>query len=194
MSKDRSDFPRLHCYFDGLQAAWARLDTAVIQQLIQLLHQARLNGRQVFIMGNGGSAMTASHFACDLAKNTANGRTPLFRVNSLSDSVALMTAYANDESYERIFAGQLAYQVQPDDVVIGISASGNSANVLRAIELANERGAVTVGMSGFDGGMLAQIAQLSIHVPTQTIGPAEDIHLMIIHLIIEVLGEMAGEA
>ena len=182
---------RMQQYLTRLQEAWAQLDTAVVHQLIHLLHKTRMEGRQLFLFGNGGSAMNASHLACDLAKNTANGRAPLFRVISLADSIALMTAYANDESYERIFAGQLSYLVQAGDVVIGFSSSGNSANVLRAIKLAKERGATTVGMSGFDGGALARMVDLSIHVPTQAIAPAEEVHLMLIHLITDALWEMA---
>ena len=180
-------------YMAGLQEAWGRLDTAVIHQVIQILHQARLQGQQIFIMGNGGSAATASHFACDLAKGTVSGSLPFFRVMALTDNVALMTAYANDQSYEHIFAGQLANWVQPDDIVIGISTSGQSPNVLRATALANERGATTIGLTGFDGGMLAPLVTYSVHVPCHSVGQAEDIHLMLIHVIIEALVEIARE-
>ncbi|GAB4263648.1 MAG: SIS domain-containing protein [Candidatus Promineifilaceae bacterium] len=177
-------------YFSEITETLTRIDEGPINQVIGLLHEARVNGRQVFIMGNGGSASTASHFVCDLAKNTRQPDWPHYRVIGLTDNMAIFSAYANDEGYENVFAMQLANLVQPGDVVIGISTSGNSPNVLRGIALANEKGATTVGFTGFDGGKLASMVDVHSHTPSHCIEHIEDIHLMLEHLITKVLREM----
>jgi D-sedoheptulose 7-phosphate isomerase len=155
------------------------------------MHQARLDGRQIFIMGNGGSASTATHFVCDLAKNTRLPNWSPFRVIGLTDNWAIFSAFANDEGYDSVFAGQLANLLQPGDIVIGISTSGNSPNVLRGMELAHERSAVTIGFTGFNAGKLGPLSQIHIHVPSDCIEQVEDIHLMVEHLITKRLREMA---
>ena len=177
-------------YIDELKNTMDLLPEDRIQEVIELLREARLAGRQVFIMGNGGSASTATHFVCDLGKNTRSPHLPNFRVIGLSDNMAIFSALANDEGYENVFAQQLASFVQPEDIVIGISASGNSPNVLRAMELANQRGARTVAFTGFDGGKLRSLAGIEIHVPSHCIEHVEDIHLMLEHLITKALKEM----
>lgn len=177
-------------YIDELKNTLDLLPEDRIQEVIELLREARLAGRQVFIMGNGGSASTATHFVCDLGKNTRSPHLPNFRVIGLSDNMAIFSALANDEGYENVFAQQLASFVQPEDIVIGISASGNSPNVLRAMELANQRGARTVAFTGFDGGKLRSLAGIEIHVPSHCIEHVEDIHLMLEHLITKALKGM----
>jgi D-sedoheptulose 7-phosphate isomerase len=174
-------------YITELKRTLDLLPLETINEVVSVLHTARLNEQQVFTMGNGGSASTASHFACDLAKNTRKNGWPHFRVVGLADNIALFSAYANDEGYENVFAQQLASLVRPGDVVIGISASGNSANVIKATELANEMGAKTIGFTGFDGGRLAKIVNINVHVPSNYIEQVEDIHLMLEHLICTVL-------
>jgi D-sedoheptulose 7-phosphate isomerase len=181
-------------YILELQNTLKQLPTARIQEAIDLLVEARMERRQVFIMGNGGSASTASHFVCDLAKNTRNPELPNFRVIGLTDNMAIFSALANDEGYENVFAQQLASFVEADDIVIGISASGNSANVLNAIELGNKVGARTIGMTGFDGGQLRKMVDIDIHIPSDCIEHVEDIHLMLEHLICKAIKEMdAGD-
>jgi len=160
-----------------------------IEQVIQVLERARLERRQVFIMGNGGSASTASHFVCDLAKNTRRADCPRFCVIGLTDNMAIFSAYANDEGYENAFSQQLANLVHPGDIVIGISASGNSSNVLHAIELANEVGATTVGLTGFDGGQLGPMVSIHVHVASHVIEHVEDVHLSLEHMICKALRE-----
>jgi D-sedoheptulose 7-phosphate isomerase len=177
-------------YISELQNTLNQLPTAQIEAAIHLLTKARMNRRQVFIMGNGGSASTASHFVCDLAKNTRKPDLPNFRVIGLTDNMAIFSALANDEGYENVFAQQLASFLEPDDIVIGISASGNSANVLNAIELGNRMGATTIGLTGFDGGMLRSMVALDIHVPSSCIEHVEDIHLMLEHLICKAIKDM----
>jgi D-sedoheptulose 7-phosphate isomerase len=162
-----------------------------VESALEILSRANALGRKIFICGNGGSAATASHFACDLAKGTAgDGREP-FKVIALTDNVPLMTAWANDVDFSEIFSMQLEPFVEEGDVVIGISASGNSMNVLRAVETANLHGAVTLGLTGFDGGKLKHLASHSIHVASQNIQQVEDIHMILVHLISSALRDLA---
>jgi D-sedoheptulose 7-phosphate isomerase len=136
-------------YIFDLKQTLEILPLTEIDRVITVLHEARMRGRQVFIMGNGGSASTAAHMVCDLAKNTRHLGWPNFKVIGLADNMAIFSAYANDEGYENVFWNQLDSLLLPDDVVIAISASGNSPNVLKAITLAGNRGATTIAFTGF---------------------------------------------
>lgn len=176
-------------YITELQNTMEYLPETLIVEVIEILHAARLNQRQIFIMGNGGSASTASHFVCDLAKNTRKEGWPDYRVIGLSDNMAVFSAFANDEGYENVFAQQLASFVQSGDIVIAISTSGNSPNVIKAVELANQAGARTIGMSGFDGGRLGSLVEIHLHVLSNCIEHVEDIHLILEHLICKALRE-----
>jgi D-sedoheptulose 7-phosphate isomerase len=178
---------RVANYLSSLQQTMNELPQENIVSVIELLQAARLDGRQVFIMGNGGSASTATHFVCDLAKNTRQDGLPHFKVIGLTDNMALFSAYANDEGYENVFSQQLANLLESGDIVIGISASGNSRNVLNAIALAKTRKATTVGFTGFDGGQLAQMVDLNVHANSSIIEHVEDIHLMLEHMIVKAL-------
>ena len=142
-------------------------------------------------MGNGGSASTASHFVCDLSKNTRRDGWPHFKVIGLTDNMALFSAYANDEGYENVFSQQLASLLMPEDIVIAISASGNSKNILNAVLYAKGQNAVTVGFTGFDGGSLASLVDVNIHVNSSIIEHVEDIHLMLEHIVVKSLREQA---
>jgi D-sedoheptulose 7-phosphate isomerase len=184
---------RVADYLSSLQQTMNELPKENIVSVIELLQAARLNGRQVFIMGNGGSASTATHFVCDLAKNTRKNGLPHFKVFGLTDNMALFSAYANDEGYENVFSQQLANLLMPGDVVIAISASGNSRNVLNAMELAKTRNATTIGFTGFDGGQLCLMVDLSIHVNSNIIEHVEDIHLMLEHMIVKALKDEVVE-
>jgi D-sedoheptulose 7-phosphate isomerase len=185
---------RVENYLFLLQQTMNELPKENIVSVIELLQAARLGCRQVFIMGNGGSASTATHFVCDLAKNTRKDGWPHFKVIGLTDNMALFSAYANDEGYENVFSQQLANLVMPEDVVIGISASGNSKNVLNGMALAKERNAVTVGFTGFDGGQLAAMVDYNIHVNSNVIEHVEDIHLILEHLIVKAIKDHVNEA
>jgi D-sedoheptulose 7-phosphate isomerase len=176
-------------YISTLQLTMDQLPHQSIADVIAILQQARVSGSQVFILGNGGSASTASHFACDLAKNTRQEGLPHFRVIGLTDNMAMFSALANDEGYENVFSEQLASLVRPGDIVIAISASGNSKNVIRAAEVAHRHGATVVGFTGFDGGILRQLANFSIHVSSSIIEHVEDIHLVLEHLIVRSIKE-----
>ncbi|HET6598270.1 MAG TPA: SIS domain-containing protein [Anaerolineales bacterium] len=171
-------------YISTLQLTMDQLPHQLIAEVIDLLQQTRTKGSQVFILGNGGSASTASHFACDLAKNTRQAGLPHFRVIGLTDNMAMFSALANDEGYENVFSEQLASLVRPGDIVIAISASGNSKNVIKAVEAAHRYDATVIGFTGFDGGLLGQLANINIHVNSKIIEHVEDIHLMLEHLIV----------
>ena len=181
-------------YITDLKQTLDRLPHDPIQEASMTLHEARLLKRQVFTLGNGGSASTASHFVCDLSKNTRESGWPDFRVIGLADNMANLSAYANDEGYEHVFSQQLANFVKPDDVVIGFSTSGNSPNVLEAIKLANQMSAVTIGLTGFDGGQLSQMVKINIHVPSNCIEHVEDIHLALQHLICTAMRQLTRKA
>lgn len=177
-------------YFDEMKTVLDHIDREPIRQAIDVLHQARLDGRQIFIMGNGGSASTASHMVCDLAKNTRHADWPHYKVIGLADNMAILSAYGNDDGYDNVFRLQLANLLNPGDVVVAISTSGNSPNVLRAVELANEVGATVIGMTGFGAGKLGGLVDVHLHVPSDCIEQVEDIHLMLEHLITKALRDM----
>lgn len=163
-----------------------------IDSVIELLHEARLNQQQVFIMGNGGSAATASHFVCDLMKNTRVTGTPNFRVIGLNDNLATLTAMANDEGYENVFALQIASLVRPRDLVIAFSTSGNSPNVLEGVRVANEMGAYTLGFTGKDGGKLSGMVHFNVHVINTRADQIEDVHMIVSHMVTATLRELAS--
>lgn len=174
-------------YITTLQQTMGQLPQDLISEVIHVLQRARMQGSQVFIMGNGGSASTASHFVCDLAKNTRREGLPHFRAIGLTDNMEIFSAYANDEGYENVFSQQLINLIKPDDIVIAISASGNSKNVINAVIEAQKYGVTTVGFTGFDGGHLGQLVDIHIHVKSTIIEHVEDIHLMLEHMIVRTI-------
>ena len=160
-----------------------------IDQVFERLRTARDQGATVYVAGNGGSAATATHWATDLGKTTKrSGRMPI-RVMSLGDNLAWLTALANDEGYERVFSGQLENFLHPDDILVVISASGNSPNLLRAVEFAQKRGATTIGFLGFDGGLLKDQVDQFVWVPTEQgeYELVEDCHLALCHILTKCL-------
>lgn len=179
-------------YISTLQQTLDQLPRQTIGKVVNLLEQARTQARQVFIMGNGGSASTASHFVCDLAKNTRRDGRPHYRVIGLTDNMAIFSAYANDEGYENVFTQQLANLILPGDIVIGISASGNSPNVINAIQEAKRHQATTIAFTGFDGGRLGTLVDINIHVKSNLIEHVEDIHLMLEHMIVKAIKERSN--
>ena len=170
-------------YLSDMQGTLSKLPIDEIERVVNVLHQARAQRKRVFLFGNGGSAATASHLACDLGKGTNRHGRPRLRVVALTDNVPLISAWANDSSYEDIFAQQLQEQVEPGDIAIGISGSGKSPNVLNAVKVARSAGAITIGLTGFDGGDLKSLVDLCITVPDSSIDKVEDVHLMLGHVI-----------
>jgi D-sedoheptulose 7-phosphate isomerase len=173
----------ISAYLTEMQSTLSNLPIDSIERVVRLLREARSQKKRVFLFGNGGSAATASHLACDLAKGTSTNGKPRMRVVSLTDNVPLISAWANDSSYEDIFAQQLQEQVEPGDIAIGISGSGKSPNVLNAIKVARAAGAITIGLTGLDGGDLKNLVDLCIVVPDNSIDQVEDVHLMLGHII-----------
>jgi D-sedoheptulose 7-phosphate isomerase len=170
-------------YKNDLLKALDTLDLAKVEQAIEWLKQVRAEGRQVFVCGNGGSASTASHFATDMLKGASYGRSSRFRILALTDSLSTISAYANDVCYDCVFVEQLRNFAQPGDLVMGISGSGNSPNVLRAIEYANSIGCRTLALSGRDGGQLGRLSQLNIQVAEPHMGRIEDAHMIVCHML-----------
>ena len=166
-----------------LESVLRQVDLDAMERAIERLRVARDSGATVYVAGNGGSAATATHMANDLGKTTKRSGRPPLRVMSLSDGTSWLTALANDEGYERVFAGQLENFARPGDVLVVISASGNSPNLVKAVELAQIRGVTTVGLLGFDGGVLKGMVDDCVWVPTE-IGEyelAEDVHAALCH-------------
>lgn len=157
-------------------------DADFFDRLATVFLEARESNRKIFFCGNGGSASTASHFTSDLAKGTIVEGTPRFKVLSLADNIPQMLAWGNDACYEDIFVEQLKNLFEPGDVVVGISGSGNSGNVLRAIEYARENDGITVGITGFDGGKIKNMVDLCLIVPVHNMQKTEDIHMLVDHL------------
>jgi D-sedoheptulose 7-phosphate isomerase len=171
-------------YIQYLQAVLKGIDVKEVAGFVATLLDARERGATVFFVGNGGSAATASHFANDLAIGTNDYEKP-FRAISLTDNVPVLTALGNDFGYEEIFVRQLRVLGRPGDVLVGISASGNSPNLIRAFDYANTAGIKTVAITAFDGGRMNTMATEGIHVPTgpKEYGPAEDAHMVLDHLV-----------
>lgn len=172
-------------YLDYLASCFDAIDNTAVEAFIRLLLAARVSGNTVFFIGNGGSAATASHFANDISIGTRTGDKMPFRAVSLTDNVAVMTALANDEGYDRMFVDQLRVHLRDGDSLVAISASGNSPNLIEAVNYAKMRGATIVGLTGFDGGLLREKSDISLHVPTASgeYGPVEDVHMIFDHLI-----------
>jgi D-sedoheptulose 7-phosphate isomerase len=174
-------------YMAELSAAIATLPLADLDCLVAVFFEAYREGRTIFTFGNGGSAVLASHMACDLGKGTAPAAGKRLRAISLADNVALMTAWANDTRYENIFAQQLENLLQPGDVAFAISGSGNSPNILAALNFARRAGGITAGIAGFDGGKMKSLCDVCAVVPSGNMQIIEDLHLSISHSVFRAL-------
>ena len=182
-------------YFGIYERVIAELPHGAIEQAAGELLRAYEDRRCVFIFGNGGSAALASHFACDLGKGTVIGNNghKRFRVMALTDNVPLMTAWANDSCYEGIFAEQLQNLVAPGDVAFAISGSGNSPNILRALEVARDARANTLGLTGFDGGKMKNLCDVCVILPSDNMQIIEDFHLSVTHAVFSVIRQRISE-
>jgi D-sedoheptulose 7-phosphate isomerase len=174
-------------YIVTLTEVLNRLPMEPIERFVQMLAEARNRGQTVFVFGNGGSASTASHFVCDLVKNTVSEDLPRFRAVALNDNVPTFSAYANDVGYDSVFAEPLEVLARPEDLAVAISCSGNSPNVLRAVEVATRMQLHTVGLTGFSGGVLGDLVELGIIVPCDDMRRIEDVHLAICHAVHQAL-------
>jgi D-sedoheptulose 7-phosphate isomerase len=173
----------LQDHINTVRSVLSQIPIDAIERVVRIILGAYERSGHVYIVGNGGSATNATHFACDLSKATiVEGRARL-RVTSLTDNIALLTAWANDTSYEKVFSEQLHNLLNPGDVVIAISASGNSPNVVSAVRAARLMAATAVGLVGFSGGRLLEIVDAAIHVPSDDYGVVEDCHSVLEHAI-----------
>lgn len=173
-------------YIDEEITVLKKLNLEDINSLMDKLDQARLDGRRIYICGNGGSAATASHFVADFNKGVSLGLEKRFRFESLGDNIPTMMAIANDISYEDVFVEPLKNKMEPGDIVIGISGSGNSKNVIKALDYANKNGGFTIGIVGFDGGKIKKIVNHCIHVEINNMQIVEDVHMILDHVMMYV--------
>jgi D-sedoheptulose 7-phosphate isomerase len=170
-------------YLDKVKTTLDKLDRQDLEKFAEALMKAYLDGRQIFVFGNGGSGSTASHFCGDFLKGVSCGLDKRFRFLCLNDNIPALLAIANDISYEDVFIEQLKNHLQENDLVIGISGSGNSMNVVKALQYAKDHGAVTVAMCGYDGGKIIGIADIHVHAPIDNMEVTEDVHLVAIHCL-----------
>ena len=170
-------------YRDQLLSTISTIDVEKVSEAISWFDEARRTGRAIFVAGNGGSAATASHFVCDMLKGASFGKPLRFRIQSLSDSIPTMTAYSNDVSYADAICEQLKNFAQAGDIYMAISGSGNSLNVICAMDYARSIGCRTIALTGRDGGKLGERAELNIHIPEPHMGRIEDAHHIICHMI-----------
>jgi D-sedoheptulose 7-phosphate isomerase len=179
-------------YLDALKEAIEAINTADVDEVIEILAKAKEEGRKVFVVGNGGSASSSSHFVTDMAKGAYNEKMENFQIISLCDNSAMITALGNDFSFDDVFVGQLRACFKPGDVLLAISASGNSPNVIKAVQYANQNGGSSIGLCGFKGGKLNEIATKSVYIPIEHYGLVEDGHMIVCHIIAYYFMEKAG--
>lgn len=170
-------------YIELVKSTLDALDTKALESLVDAFHSTYEKGGNIYTMGNGGSGASASHAAGDFLKGASYGLDKRFRMICLNDNLPSMMAIANDIGWESIFVEPLKNFLSPNDLVIGISGSGNSKNVVNAIEYANEQGATTVAMSGFKGGKISQIATIDVHAPVMDMEVTEDVHMVIFNIV-----------
>ncbi|MCU0226287.1 MAG: SIS domain-containing protein [Bryobacterales bacterium] len=170
-------------YASDLQATLSGLDLAKVDQAIQWFQETRDAGGAIYLCGNGGSAASVSHIACDIVKGCSYQKDKKFRVMALTDNLATITAYANDVGYSEVFVEPLRNFAKPGDLVVAVSGSGNSPNVVKALEYARTVPCRTIAMTGRDGGKLAPLGDLNLHVPNPHMGRIEDAHMMMLHMI-----------
>ena len=174
-------------YFAQLAQVIGKLDLAAVDRAIALVRDAWTDRRKILVCGNGGSALTASHYINDWNKMAYLSTGRPFRGISLSDNMGLMTAYSNDLSYADVYSEQLKNLMDPGDLVIAVSGSGNSENVVRAVSWANENGGVTLAVCGYDGGKIKKLAQHALHVPSFDMQICEDLHFVFGHMVMKSL-------
>lgn len=174
-------------YFSKLKDTIDKVSIDDLNTLMNVLVQSKEAGTTIFIMGNGGSSATASHFVCDFNKGVSLNKEKKFKFMSLNDNIPSMMAYANDMSFEEIFIEQLKSFFKKGDTVIGISGSGNSMNVVKALRFANENEGITVGLTGYSGGEIKNISKYNVHIPIDDMQISEDLHMVLNHCMMQIL-------
>lgn len=174
----------IRSYLNSLSEIMNLLEIGKISEVIEALRETHSAKRKIIVFGNGGSAATANHFVCDLGKNAIKDEENRFKIISLCDNVSCITAYGNDVGYETIFEEQLKNLMEDKDLIICISASGNSPNIIKAIDYAKKRNGIIIGITGFNGGKLKEISDININVSSDSYEKIEDVHLIITHIIV----------
>lgn len=180
-------------YLEMLKKVIDNLDRNEIDRTMQAIVEKYHEEAAVYIFGNGGSAATASHFVCDFNKGACMNAKKKFRFQCLNDNVPIMTAISNDISYDDVFSFQLQNLAKPEDLVIAVSGSGNSRNIVKALEAAKQIGCAIIGITGFDGGIVKQLADYNLHVNIDDMQKVEDIHMVFDHLIMKILCESLAD-
>ena len=163
------------------------LDYDMVSKVMNLIMESKERGNHIFICGNGGSAATASHYCCDFNKGVSMRKSKKFNFICLSDNTPILTAMANDISYDDVFSYQIEKILNPNDLVLAISGSGNSKNIIKAVKCAKDQGVKVIGMSGYDGGELFKLADYHLHAPINDMMKAEDIHMSFDHMMCTIL-------
>lgn len=181
-------------YIERLRQALDTFPHEQLEAIVEVFLAALRNKRTIFVMGNGGSGATASHWVCDMNKGCSYGREHRFRMVCLNDNIPTILAYGNDVGYEDIFVEQLKNFLEEGDVVIAISGSGNSKNVVKAIEYAKSKGAITVGLVGYSGGKLLDLVQIPLHIQVEDMQIVEDVHMMVVHMTTQRLPQALNDS
>lgn len=180
-------------YFEKVKNTIDKISAEDLSTVMNILNKARDEKRTVYVCGNGGSAATASHYCCDFNKGVSSEQEKKFRFICLSDNIPTMMAYANDFDYNEVFVGPLRNFLRPGDFVLGISGSGNSENVVRALKYANENGGTTIAFTGYDGGKMKKMAHYGVHVPIMNMQVSEDLHMVLDHCMMSILCKYGEE-
>lgn len=181
----------IELYFNKLKQTMDKISIEELNTLMNVLVDAKEKGKTIFLMGNGGSSATASHYVCDFNKGVSMNQKQKFKMICLNDNIPSLMAYANDLSFDCIFIEQLKTFFQKGDIVLGISGSGNSKNVIKAIDYANQNGGITIGLTGYNGGKLKEIANYGVHIPVDDMQITEDLHMVLDHCMMKILSEKA---
>jgi D-sedoheptulose 7-phosphate isomerase len=173
-------------YIEELKKTLNNIDISEIDIIAKAFNKARKNGNHIYVFGNGGSGSTASHMVCDFLKGSSYKKDDKFKILCLNDNIPTILAYSNDVSYDEVFVEQLKNYLKPNDLVIGISGSGNSKNIIKAIDYANKNNGITIGFTGFDGGKLKKASKYSINAMVNDMQISEDIHVICMHILYKI--------
>ena len=185
---------RIEKYLEEVSKLVLKIPSEVVERIASVIFEAYKKGNRIFVFGNGGGSSTSAHFVCDLAKGTISEGKPRLKAISLAENIPLLTAWANDTDYTNTFGEQLKNLVEQGDVVIGLSGSGMSPNVINAFHVANQAGAVSILLSGFDGGNALKAATDAIVVPSSDMQQIEDVHMILTHIIFRCLKREIAES
>lgn len=182
-------------YINELISYAEQFNDCEMKKILDVFEKSRQGKKRIFVFGNGGSSSHANHFACDLGKNVTKSENERFHIISICENIAAITAYANDINYESIFSEQLKnYGITENDIILAISSSGNSPNVIKACDYAKSKGAIILSLTGFDGGKLKKMSDVSLHIPCNEYEKVEDLHMVALHIIVSYFKNNGSES